>query len=198
MSNLTAMMRTSAAALLAICVLVLLAATPAHAHRLRIFATVEQGEITGYAYFVGGARAKGASVVFRDERDRELHRLSTDDKGAFRWKPEQPQTIRIVVDAGEGHVGRVTIEQRRFSGRAALDSEAGDDGETDTASPLQREMIEAAVDEAVARQVRPLLEAFEAMEARTRFNDIMGGIGMIIGVAGAAMWALARRKGGAA
>jgi nickel transport protein len=59
-------------------------------------------------------------------------------------------------------------------------------------------MIEATVDEAVARHTRPLMEKFEAMETRTRFNDIMGGVGMIIGMAGAAMWALSRRKGGAA
>ena len=59
-------------------------------------------------------------------------------------------------------------------------------------------MIEAAVDAAVARQTRPLMEAFEAMETRLRFNDIVGGIGMIVGLAGAALWAMARRKGGAA
>ncbi len=174
--------------------------SPAEAHRLRVFATVEKGEISGYAYFVGGARAKGASVVFRDRADRELHRMSAGGEGAFRWRPDPPQTIKIVVDAGEGHVGTLVIDRARFMGaRAETETDEENPALADASlSPLSREMIETTVDEAVARHTRPLMEKFEAMETRTRFNDIMGGIGMIIGMAGAAMWALSRRKGGAA
>jgi nickel transport protein len=190
-------------AMIAICsalMLALLAVSPAHAHRLRVFATVEQGEISGYAYFVGGARAKGASVVFRDGGDRELHRTTADPQGGFRWRPEQPQTIKVVVDAGEGHVGSVIIDRARFSGRRA-DAEDREPSELATEAGLtsaHRELIESAVDAAVERHARTLLEKFEAMETRTRFNDVVGGIGMIIGLAGAAMWAMSRRKGGAA
>jgi len=43
--------------------LLVLAAAPADAHRLRIFATVEGGTIEGYAFFVGGGRPDGAVVV---------------------------------------------------------------------------------------------------------------------------------------
>ena len=189
-------MRALASALLAL-LLACIALSPAQAHRLRVFAIVEQGAISGHAYFVGGARAKGASVVFRDTNERELHRVSADEKGAFRWKPDAPQTIKIVVDAGEGHVGTMVIDRARFSGARADEQPSGDE-EDAPVSTAQREMIEAAVDAAVARQTRPLMEAFEAMETRLRFNDIVGGIGMIMGMAGAALWAMARRKGGAA
>jgi nickel transport protein len=54
--------------------------------------------------------------------------------------------------------------------------------------------VEAQVDRAVARQVQPLLEAYDQAEARVRFNDVMGGIGMIVGLAGAGLWALSRRR----
>ena len=192
-------MRLIASALLA-CLMAIAALSPAHAHRLRVFAVVEQGQINGYAYFVGGPRAKGASVIFRDQKKRELHRMTADAKGAFSWKPAQPQTIRIVVDAGDGHVGNLVIDRARFSGGRADAAPGTDEHDiaTETLSPGQRETIETVVDAAVARHTRPLMEAFEAMETRTRFNDIIGGMGMIIGVAGAAMWALSRRKGGAA
>lgn len=178
----------------------LTAFSPAEAHRLRVFATVEKGEVSGYAYFVGGARARGASVVFRDQTDGELHRMSAGGDGAFRWRPDPPQTIKIVVDAGEGHVGTLVIDRSRFMGARAQTEQDADEATLADASlsPLSRDLIEKTVDEAVARHTRPLLEKFEAMETRTRFNDIMGGIGMIIGMAGAALWALSRRKGGAA
>jgi nickel transport protein len=42
--------------------------------------------------------------------------------------------------------------------------------------------------------VRPLLEAFSATDSRIRLNDIVGGIGMIFGLAGVAMWMSARRS----
>ncbi|MEP9351358.1 cobalamin biosynthesis protein CbiM [Xanthobacter sp. KR7-225] len=53
--------------------------------------------------------------------------------------------------------------------------------------------LAALVDVAVARQIRPLLEAEAEAEGRVRFNDVMGGIGMIVGLAGAALWASSRR-----
>jgi nickel transport protein len=87
-------------------------------------------------------------------------------------------------------------------GGGVLDGDGGDgDGDGDAASstpgPL-RLATPDAVDAAVARQLRPLLEAYEAAEGRTRFNDIMGGIGMIMGLAGLALWGSTRRAGGKA
>ena len=35
-------------------------ATPASAHRLKLFSTLENGTISGYAFFVGAGRAHGA------------------------------------------------------------------------------------------------------------------------------------------
>lgn len=55
---------------------------------------------------------------------------------------------------------------------------------------------EPVVDRAVARQLRPLIEAQVATEGRVRFNDVMGGVGMIVGLAGLAAWAMSRRRDG--
>lgn len=180
----------------------------AEAHRLRIFATVEAGEVVGYAYFVGGARARGALVVFSDAKDRELHRAKADEKGAFRWRPPAPLSLKVTVDTGEGHKASVMLPATRFSEAgdapaantaiaSARGSDAADAFATRASAELSPEIaaaLERRVEEAVARQIRPLLEAYEAAEARLRFNDIVGGIGMIIGVAGAALWVAARRK----
>lgn len=53
---------------------------------------------------------------------------------------------------------------------------------------------EPVVDRAVARQLRPLIEAQVATEGRVRFNDVMGGVGMIVGLAGLAAWGMSRRR----
>jgi nickel transport protein len=50
------------------------------------------------------------------------------------------------------------------------------------------------VEQAVARQIRPLREALQAHEERVRMRDILGGIGYIVGLAGLALWWSSRRR----
>ena len=54
--------------------------------------------------------------------------------------------------------------------------------------------IAKAVDAAVARQIRPLLEAYDAADGRVRFNDLIGGLGWIAGIAGLWAWFRSRRS----
>lgn len=172
---------------------------PADAHRLRLFATVEEGALSGYAFFVGGGRPQGAEIVVTTLQGDEAARLRADDEGRFSWKPPAPGTFHIVVSTGDGHVGEATVDRARFGG----DAPEGDDRRAPAAAALEASqpddaalarLIEQKVDAAVARQLRPLLEAYGAAESRLRFNDVMGGIGMIIGLAGIALWAAARRR----
>lgn len=57
-----------------------------------------------------------------------------------------------------------------------------------------RTMIDQSVRDAVASQIRPLLAAHQAAESRIRINDVLGGIGMIVGVTGIVLWVSARRR----
>jgi nickel transport protein len=177
---------------LVLAVLVVVAATPAEAHRLRVFATVESGVIEGYAFFVGGGRPEGAAVRF--VRAGELvHATTTDAAGAFAWRPEETGPLTVVVDPGGGHTAEVTLGAERFG--AAPAGEATPAPASQAASPDALDpKIEAAIEAAVARQIRPLLEAQAAAESRIRFNDVMGGIGMIVGLAGVGLWARTRTR----
>lgn len=183
-----------------ICCAALFGARDAQAHRLRIFASVEAGAISGYAYFVGGARAKGATIVFRNAQSEELHRMQADGRGAFAWTPPKPQEIRITVDAGDGHIGSLTLQAKRFSAEAtgmaehALQSPSANHAPASIELAELEKRIEARIEAAVARQMRPLLEAQEAAQSRMRFSDIMAGIGIIIGMSGAALWVMSSGK----
>jgi len=183
--------------LLGLIVAALILATPAHAHRLKLFATLEGGVISGYAFFVGSGRAHGAAISVKDASGQEVATLTTDEAGAYSFKTPVPQTYSLTATTGDGHVADATVEGARFGTAVATK----DEDEAEVASPasaITQAQIERAVDAAVARQIRPLLEAYEAAEGRTRFNDIMGGIGMIMGLAGLALWGSARRAGGKA
>lgn len=190
--------------LVAAAALVAAAVAPAEAHRLRLFATVAGAEISGHAFFVGGGRPADAEIVVTAEDGRELGRARTAVDGGFRWRAGETGRIRLRLDTGEGHAAEtaVTVETlatAAVSAPAPTPSAAPSPSAPGTVadpspSGLSAE-IEKVVEAAVARQIRPLHEAFAEAEARVRFNDVLGGLGMIAGLGGVALWARGRRSG---
>jgi nickel transport protein len=168
----------------------------ASAHRLKLFLTAEEGAVTGYAFFVGGGRPEGADLIVK-AAGREVFRGKTDPQGGFRWKPDAPANFSVTVNAGDGHWAEGFLAADRLGGASApLPSPPPPESRApreDEQAALAK-MVEAQVDRAVARQLRPLLEAYAQAEGRMRFNDVMGGVGMIVGLAGAGLWALSRRR----
>jgi nickel transport protein len=74
------------------------------------------------------------------------------------------------------------------AGRPALD--AGRCAKPEQLDPA----VVAAIEKAVARQVRPLREALAQSQARAQLQDVLGGIGYILGVAGLGIWWTVRQK----
>lgn len=58
--------------------------------------------------------------------------------------------------------------------------------------------LTAALELAVARQLRPLREELAAARATASMRDVLGGIGYILGLAGIALWWRARASGASA
>jgi hypothetical protein len=79
--------------------LALALAGPAEAHKLKVFATVEGAEVTGYAFFVGGGRPQGAAWIVTDGAGSEIARGETDAAGGFRAAVPQPVSSAITAKA---------------------------------------------------------------------------------------------------
>ncbi len=163
----------------------------AGAHQLKLFATVEAGTVSGYGFFVGGGRAATARVSAAAGEVPVVAGLPVEADGSFAFPYDGPGPLRLVLDAGEGHRAEAILGADRFAVPGA-----GEGLSSTIDADALAELIEARVEAAVARQTRPLLEALAEAEARLRFSDIMAGIGMITGIAGAALWVAARRRGG--
>ncbi len=175
---------------------------PAAAHKLKVFAIVSGDAITGYAFFIGGGRARGVPWVADDGGGR-IASGETDGEGGFSLEPPQPVTsdITVTVDTREGHIASAVIAASRLGVRTgsvplASPSEGADTPETPggavaaVAPGADADMVEAAVQ----RQVAPLLERIEMMDDRLRFTDVMSGIFLIVGLAGIGLWARSRRR----
>jgi nickel transport protein len=178
---------------------------PAEAHKLKVFAAVEGDAVSGYAFFIGGGRAKGTSWTAKDATGTVIAEGKTDDEGRYRFTPPPPVTsdVTITVNTQEGHIAFAVIAPSRFGGSAAagttvtaptaVSAAPAASPSQGSSQPVSDERIAALVETAVQRQVEPLLERIEQMDDRLRFTDVLSGIFLIIGLAGIGLWIKARK-----
>ena len=180
----------------ALALLVLLCPAAAEAHRIKVFATAEGSTISGRVYFPGGGRAKGVAVVFLAPDGARLGEAVTDEQGNFTFQTTARCDHQVIVETADGHRDATTVTADELD--PALPARTG----AETAAPAEVDRppadappgdLEALVDRAVARHVRPLREQLDAYEERRRLHDILGGIGVIFGACGIAFYFLAKR-----
>ena len=187
----------------------------AAAHRLVLFVKVEDGTVKGYGFFVGGGRPHEATLTIRNAAGVELFRGPVAPDASFSFRPAVPAELNVVMDAGDGHVAQAHVSAERFGpgvmlqpigaaqaapgGSGSTRDQAPPDGPVAGApAPAQElaSLIDRSVDRAVSRQIAPLLEAYAQADARVRFNEVVSGIAVIIGLAGLLLWGLSRRQRG--
>ena len=178
----------------------LVAASPASAHRLKVFASAIGSSIEGEAYFVGSGPAAGVDVTLRDTADKVLQSGKTGPDGKFALKATGTGDITVTVDAEDGHVARFTVAASELDSNppaavppasAAL---AGDAKPRDAAMPAAAPAVSMAdLEIAVARKVAPLAAQIDALQSALRIQDIIGGIGYIVGIFGLVAFLKSRR-----
>jgi nickel transport protein len=182
----------------------LLLCTPLQAHRLKVFATAEGARIDGTAYFVGGAKASGATIEVLDPQGRELARVTPDEDGAFSYIATQRMDHEFVADSRDGHRASWTVRADELPAdlpppddTGSLPEQPAADGQVPVSAPaaaVDDGKLVSLVERAVARQVRPLREELDAYGDRVRLHDILGGLGYIAGIAGLGLWWRNRRR----
>lgn len=184
----------------------------AEAHRLKLFATVEDGVVHGYGFFIGGGRPSEAQLVIRDAQGVELFRGPAAADGSFTFKPAVASDLALTIDAGDGHAAETHISAARFPQSGTLDPvgaasaaapspttpKLAPEGASPTnLNPSEKELallVDRSIDRAVSRQLAPLLEAYAEADGRARFSDIVSGIAVIFGMAGLFLWGRSRRR----
>lgn len=176
-----------------IAAVLLVMSTPAWAHKLKVFAQAEGGDLVGTAYFAGGGKAMGADGAVKTPDGQIAATFKTAPDGTFRVAVTQRLDYTITVDSGDGHVAETVVRSETLP---AGPSKPGDEGagEATVSRAVAVPDLPRLVEEAVARQIRPLREQLDEAESRARFSDIVGGIGVIFGLFGGAAWWSSRRR----
>lgn len=176
-----------------------LAATPVFAHGIQVFAFADGDRIEGSAYFAGGGVASGAHIRVLDAQGGLLAELEPDAEGVFSYRARAPVDHLIVAETGDGHRAEWRVGAAELGPgfpAAAAQGAAPGGGEVGRllADPSAEPELAALIEQAVARQVRPLREELLAAQGRAGLRDVLGGIGYIFGLAGVLMWWRSRRS----
>lgn len=207
------MPRYSALYAIAVLISTLFPSVNAQAHSLHVFAMGTGDVIDGYAYFGGGARPHAAEIQLLDDAGRVIFAGKTDDQGEFKLRVSHRQDYVIEANSGDGHIAsfkingdelsdqlpsgndRINIQVNPIdtasstqSGKPQQSSTTIANNGSGTTVTLSRNELDDLINAAVSRHVRPLREQLVAYEDKVRFSDLLGGIGVIVGIFGALAW----------
>jgi nickel transport protein len=182
--------------------------TPALAHRVLIYAFAEGDTIHTESKFIPDTPVRQGKILVLDQKtDKELLTGQTDDQGKFSFKipaeaAAQKLDLNIVVEAAMGHRGEWLLKADRYLTGAtpggpaapAPASPTGPVASDSKAANIDKQALEAAVNIALERQLGPINEKLTELTIhRTSLQDILGGIGYILGLFG--LWAYFQSRG---
>jgi nickel transport protein len=150
---------------------------PAAAHGLEVSAFAAGDRVEGSVRGSDGGPVAGARIRVMSPARRVLTELESDAQGRFVYRTTAPADLLVRAETLDGHAAEWTLTAAEF---------AGDPPPRPGSTPDPD--LELMVEQAVARQVRPLREQLIAHQDRIRLQDLLGGIGYILGLAGLALW----------
>ncbi len=176
----------------------------ANAHKLNVFAYIENDILVGEAYFSDGAPARDCDVVIKDPHDDVvISKSHTDKEGRFVISvgASKKGDFLIIVNAGMGHQGQATIslpaQEDVLTTRAGEKSYFEESKDEDELLHLREEDLLSLMRTAVRSELDPLRN--ELLQLRKElsspgFSEIMGGIGYIFGLVGVILWVKGEKK----
>lgn len=183
----------------ALLVLTLLAAghSPAWAHRLKVFAAADGAVIRGRAYTSAGTPLCDVPLQVCGPDGRHLGEVTTDGAGEFAFTATVRCAHTFILETADGHAARFTVSA------AELPAELPAPAATATAAPppaphAPTETVAPAT--GLAEEIRLLRQqvaahraAIDAYEERRRVQDLIGGVGYLLGIAGLFFFLKARQ-----
>jgi nickel transport protein len=181
--------------------LVFLVCTEAYGHRLSLFAAVEGRAVKGHLHFADETPAKEVLITVTGQESRNEIQVATDEQGEFSFEPALWEDYLLEARTQDGHYARFTVYAGELPSALSApgSAAAGDDGREphkDAGSRAQASEIERLVEDSVSRQIAPLRRDIAIYRETIRIQDIVGGIGYIVGLAGLwALWKARTRQG---
>lgn len=166
------------------------------AHKVNLFAWYDDGRVFTESYFSDGAPCRSAGISVREEGGQVIAEGATDEEGLFSFPYQGAGSLKISLNAGDGHGARITFQ---------LDKEKSVQTPPEGPSRVEKGVPEAggfvdvqAVRRILGEEIAPLRESVDQIRKkmeRPSLDKVVGGLGWIVGLAGAYLWGASRRTG---
>ncbi len=183
----------------AILLSLVLLALPAGAHNVVGGVYAVGSSIEGEVGFSNGDMAKaGTPVQVFDGAGNRLGETEIDAEGLFVFTARQRIDHRFHADLSAGHVLDLVLPAEELP--ASLPgAEPVAVAEVVSAAAVavtgaDQTQLELLIEQAVARQVKPLRKELAAYKEKANLQDLLGGIGYIFGLCGLGIWLRQRQK----
>ncbi len=171
--------------------------TPAQAHKINMFAFAEGDDVFVEGYFTDGKKPKNSPVQVYDADGNVIVEGQTDEEGTFQFALPDSGPIRITLNAGQGHLAEYELsatelglgDEKNGATSSAVTTKPADSTTTD----IPQAEIEALVRKAVGQALRPVMRSLSELKEQRGFSDIVGGIGIIMGIGGIFLYVKARK-----
>ncbi len=170
----------------------------AFAHRVNVFAWIEDKTIHTQSKFPGGKPVVACEIlVFNLERNL-ITKGVTDNNGEFSFKSDNPQPMKIELNAGMGHkaVWEIsaedideTYDENDSEPLNTEDISHENDSDSLAIPDKNVKQMEVVIEKALDRKLKPVYKMLaDLKEDKPSLKDILGGIGYIIGLIGLASY----------
>lgn len=194
--------------------------SPAQAHRVNLFCVVENENIVCEASFPDGSAVKNGEITVKSKGKNEpLLKTRINDQGRAEFSiPAQArdskEDLLIGLEASMGHKASWTVQSEELGAQdespeadPALKAkpehtpaEGSETNQTARAQPagifLDRDEVQRIVARAVSQEVAPLKRQIQSLQQdRVSLQDILGGLGYILGLMGLTFYFKSRGSG---
>jgi nickel transport protein len=185
-------------------------ANSADAHKVNIFAYVQNGKVHAEGYFVDGTKCKNSIIKIIDDKTGEkLFEGHTDENGQYTFDIPRVTSLKLILYAGTGHQNEyvLTEEEIRSATPAAKKKTEKQAEQKKGAAPEPRpakrehfagvqntmspptssEDMEALIGKVVDSKLQPVMRILVKLQEQSEkpgMTEIIGGIGYIIGIIG--------------
>ncbi len=174
------------------------------AHKVNMFAYVEDSQIFLEGYFADGKKAIHSEVTLLDSDGKVLWQGRTDDQGeATIPLPKSQGDLVISLNASMGHKTEYLLSAAEVAGQAEDNgvamADSGESGAGDsaaagaTAAAVSDKAMRRMIRREVGEAIKPLVRGLSELKERRGVSDIVGGIGIIAGILGGFFFFQARK-----
>jgi nickel transport protein len=189
---------------------------PAFAHKVSIFAWVEDDTVYTRSKFSKGKRVKNSPVIVFDSDGNKLLEGKTDENGEFSFKIPKQSALKVVLKASMGHMAewKIPFEEinpEAVSNNSKPESDIKNSYETSSRSQtinsgtdlsalseshgISKQEIKKLIDKSLDKKLSPIMNMLaDSYGGGPSLTEIIGGIGYIFGLIGVAMYFTSRKK----